>query len=215
MSAAGAIRGCFGLFAGQGKPKLLKNCRLGAISSRADRTYGRRLASAYTVVKRLGEIMAAMTDPMNSLKSFQQALATGGITPQKAELHDDVLVLLDHPNGTLRFTYALVREDRVVAVAVFVPADPINAIPCFNSGYAVDESHRSQGLGKEITEKAFDELVNGFRRAGFPGLFVEAIVSTSNEHSKRLATALFSENPTTCTDGVSGQPALQYVRRLF
>ncbi|MBN8791024.1 MAG: GNAT family N-acetyltransferase [Stenotrophomonas nitritireducens] len=168
-----------------------------------------------STIEEHGELMAAMTDPMNALISFQQALATGGVSPQMAELHNDVLVLFDHPNGVPRFTYALVREQSVVAVAVFVPTDPIDGTTCFNSGYAVDQRHRSKGLGKEITQKAFDELTEGFRRAGFPGLYVEAIVSTSNEHSQRLANRLFSDSPTACTDEESGQPALQYVRRLF
>lgn len=157
----------------------------------------------------------AMTDPMNSLKSFQRALANGEISPQKAELHEDLLVYLDHPSGTPRFTYALVKGKRVIAVAIFVPADPMDGYPCFNTGYAVDESHRSNGYGKDVTQKAFVELANGFRRAGIPHVYVEAIVSTSNEHSKRLASTLFSDNPSECRDGVSGQPALQYVRQLY
>lgn len=157
----------------------------------------------------------AMADPMNSLKSFQKALASGEISPQKAELHHDVLVLLDYPNGTTRFTYALIKDERAIAVAIFVPSDPMNGSPCFNAGYAVDESHRSQGRGKEVMQKAFDELKNGFERAGVPHLYVEAIVSTSNAASKRLASSLFSDSPNECVDGVSGQPALHYVRQLF
>ena len=157
----------------------------------------------------------AMTDPMNSLISFQQALADGEIAPQKAELHDDLLVLVDQPGGTTRFTYALVKNQRVIAVAIFVPADPMGGFPCFNAGYAVDELHRSSGYGKEVTQKAFDELTNGFKRAGIPHLYVEAIVSTSNEHSKMLANLLFSNSPKECIDGESGQPALQYAKQLY
>ena len=157
----------------------------------------------------------AMTDPMDALTSFQQALRDGEIAPQKGELHDDLLVLVDHPQEALRFTYALVKEGHVVAIAIFVLADPIERSPCFNAGYAVDAAQRSQGYGKAVTQKAFDELSNGFRRAKVPHLYVEAIISTSNEHSKKLAHALFSSEPTACTDGVSGQPALQYVKQLF
>lgn len=157
----------------------------------------------------------AMTDPMNSLISFQKALEDGEISPQRAKLHDDLLVLVDHPNGTTRFTHALVKDQRVVAVAIFVPAYPMNGAPCFNTGYAVDTTYRSRGYGKEVTQKAFDELTNGFQRTKIPHMYVEAIVSSSNEHSKALASRLFSNDPKACTDGVSGQPALQYVRQLF
>lgn len=167
-------------------------------------------------VGRHGKIITmAMTDPITSLKSFQQALIDEEISPQRAKLHDDVLVLLDHPNGKTRFTYALVKDQRVVAVAIFVLGDPLNGSPCFNTGYAVDEAYRSRGYGKEVVRKALDELINGFRRAKVPHLYVEAIVSTSNEHSKKLASALFTDSPTEGTDAVSGQPALQYVRQLF
>lgn len=156
-----------------------------------------------------------MTDPMNSLISFQQALRTGEIAPQPAELHNDLIVLLDQLNGNMRFTYALVKDRRVVAVAIFVLGDPMNGAPCFNTGYAVDVAHRSRGYGKEVVQKAFDELINGFQRAKIPHMYVEAIVSTSNEHSKALATSLFSPTPEPCIDGVSGKPALQYMRQLF
>jgi hypothetical protein len=163
----------------------------------------------------IGEIMAvAMTDPMDALIFFQQALTDRKISPQRAELHDDLLFLVDHPNGDLRMTYALTKARNVVALVTIIPADPMNGFPCFNVGYAVDEVHRSQGYGKEVTQKAFDELTNGFR-SRFPHLYVEAIVSTTNEHSKKLANRLFSNNPSACIDSLSGRDALQYVRQLF
>lgn len=157
----------------------------------------------------------AMTDPMNALRSFQQALAHGQITPQTAELHDDLFCLVDNPNGETRLTYALVKKSRIVALAMFIPTDPMNGSLCLNAAYAVDETNRSQGFGKEVTQKAFDELTNGFQRAGRTHLYVEAIVGTSNEHSQKLANSIFSSTPTPCTDSVSGQSALQYVRKLF
>lgn len=156
-----------------------------------------------------------MTDPMNSLISFQRALRAREISPQRGELHEDLLVLLDQPNGKTRFTYALVIDEKVIALAMFVLGGSMNETPCFNTGYAVDPAYRSRGYGKEVVQKAFDELTNGFQRTKITHLYVEAFVSTSNEHSKALATSQFSPTPKPCTDGFSGEPALRYVRQLF
>jgi hypothetical protein len=156
-----------------------------------------------------------MTNPMDGLVFFQKALDGGHITPQKGDIHSDLLVLSDRPNGETRLTYALIKNRKVVAIATFIPADPIDGDLCFNTGYAVDFSERSKGYGKEVTQKAFDELINGFKRARIPHLYVEALVSTQNEHSNKLAYRLFSASPNPCIDEVSGQPAFHYVRQLF
>jgi hypothetical protein len=160
-------------------------------------------------------VATQMTDPMNALVFFKQALTGGYIAPKKGDIHSDILVLLDYPNGETRFTYALVKNSKVVAIATFIPADPMNGHPCFNTGYAVDLENRSKGYGKEVTQKAFDEIINGFKRVGVSHFYVEAIVSTENQHSNKLASRLFSSSPSSCTDSVSGQSAFQYVRQLF
>lgn len=156
-----------------------------------------------------------MTDPMKALILFRAALGAGDITPQKVDIHNDVLVLVDQPQGTPRFTYALTENGQAVAVALFVLADPIDGAPCFNIGYSVDDRLRARGLGKLVVQKAFVELTNGFKRANVPHLYVEAIVSPDNEPSKKLAYALIAPNAKECTDGESGLPALQFVKQLF
>jgi hypothetical protein len=160
-------------------------------------------------------VAAAMTDPMDALTSFQGALRDGEIDPHRGEIHSDLLVLVDQPRGVPRFTYALTEGGHVVALAIFVLAEPVNGSPCFNAGYAVDPAFRSKGYGKVVVQRAFDELTNGFKRTNMPHLYVEAIVSTSNEPSNKLAQGLFSSTPSECTDGESGQPAFQYLRQLF
>lgn len=91
-------------------------------------------------------VITLMTDPMHALTSFQDALRNREITPRTGEVHKDLLVLVDQPGSSPRFTYALTESGRVVAVAIFVVADPISGAPCFNSGYAVDARCRSRGL---------------------------------------------------------------------
>ncbi|MFZ5635980.1 MAG: GNAT family N-acetyltransferase [Pseudomonadota bacterium] len=156
-----------------------------------------------------------MADPYIALKSFQEALRSGDIFPSPGEAHQDLLVLLDKPNGEMRLTYALVKDETIVAIAMFIAADPFEGYPCFNSGYAVDESHRSKGFGKEVTSKAFDEMTNGFKRSGVPHLYVEAVISQNNTHSNKLAKSLFSDSPDAVTDSESGQPALHYLKKLY
>lgn len=156
-----------------------------------------------------------MADPYIALKSFQEALRSGDISPVPGEIHQDLLVLLDKPNGEMRLTYALEKDAAVVAIAMFIAADPFEGYPCFNSGYAVDESHRSNGFGKEVTSKAFDEMKNGFKRSGIPHLYVEAVISVDNAHSNKLAKSLFSDTPDSCIDSESGQAALHYLKKLY
>ncbi len=156
-----------------------------------------------------------MTDPYEALVSFKQALAAGAIFPQSCEIHKDVLLLSDAPNGTSRLTYALKKKGNIVALVTCVASDPLDGAACFNIGYAVDIDKRSSGYGKEVVQKAFDELVNGFRRANVPHLYVEAVVSISNEHSNKLALRVISSDRKEITDFVSGKPAFHYTRKLY
>jgi len=156
-----------------------------------------------------------MTDPHIALVSFQEAFALGHISPRPGELHADLLVLLDRPQGEMRLTYALMRKNRPVAIAMCVANGVIDGHPCFNLGYAVDAAYRSAGFGSEVTRKGLNELSHGFRRAGLKHLHVEAIVSPQNVPSTKIASKLISSHPSPCKDELSGQDALHYLRQLF
>jgi hypothetical protein len=157
-----------------------------------------------------------MTDPTSALESFQQSLAAGEISPQKGRVHNDLWVLFDHANGVPRMTYALAKGRSVVALVILVSTQSLNGAPCFNLGYAVDAGLRSRGFGKEVLQKALDELKNGFQnREGGRHMYIEAVVARSNYHSQKLAARLISGNPKECVDNVSQEPALQYVLQLF
>lgn len=121
----------------------------------------------------------------------------------------------DECGGVIRITYGLFKHGKILAIAIFVPAPPVDGMLCLNSAYAVDEFCRSRGLGSEIVWKALDELASGFRSAGVPGLYVEALVSPSNEPSRRLASKLYGGSAKSCTDEVSGLPALHYLLKLY
>jgi GNAT superfamily N-acetyltransferase len=123
-------------------------------------------------------------------------------------------VLLDHPNGRTRFTYAQIRARKVEAIAIFVLAEPLEGLPCFQSGYAVVEPVRRQGVGGRVLRQAIEELAHGLGRTPMKEFYVEAIAGTENEASNKLARRLISNAPTACDDCFSNEPAFQYPRKV-
>lgn len=157
--------------------------------------------------------MARMTDPSDALTSFQDALLNGQIRLQKEDLSPDLFVHTDRPQGIVRFTYVSLDRQTVTALAMFVIAEPIEGVPCFQVGYAVPERYRSQGRAKALVKAAIAELKQGLLRNNISSFYVEAIVDVDNEASKRVALATISTTPVAVTDEVSGLPALQYLRK--
>lgn len=118
---------------------------------------------------------------------------------------------MDEPNGRKRFSYLKLDGNRITALAMFVSGDFIEGQPSFNVGYAVDTSHRGQGLAKELVTKAISELKKGLSGAGISGFYVEAVVGLDNVASQRVANATISDKPEKITDDVSGLPVLHYI----
>ncbi len=114
----------------------------------------------------------------------------------------------------MRLTYARLEGQTVTALALVVMGDPIEGLPCFELGVAVPEEYRSQGRAKKIVEAAIAELKHGLARNKISTFYVEAVVGTANEASKRVAAAIISASPVAGTDYLSGLPALQYVRKI-
>lgn len=158
--------------------------------------------------------MTAMTDPSDALSVFQAQLVSGHLPLQRCALDADLFVLVDEPNGKPRFTYLRLQDKAITAIVMLVVVDPIDGTPCFNIGYAVPESHRNQGLAKNTVSAAIKELKNGLSSAGIAAFYVEAIVGTDNQASQRVAESTISGTPAHITDGVSGHPALQYLRKI-
>jgi RimJ/RimL family protein N-acetyltransferase len=155
-----------------------------------------------------------MTDPMESLKSLQDAILSNIVQLQPCELHPDIKVLLDHPNGTPRFTYAIIEKKKIHAIALFVLTEPIDGTPCFQIGYAVIENMRQRGIGQRVLEEAIAELTHGLRRTDMKEFYLEAVVSTSNEASNKIANKLIS-TPIRCDKDIySGEQAYQYLRKI-
>src|SRR2546423_1189972 len=59
-----------------------------------------------------------MTNPMDALVSLQAALDAGTVLMRACDIHPDLKVLLDHPAGEPRFTYARVVAGIVQSIAL-------------------------------------------------------------------------------------------------
>ncbi|WP_415913410.1 GNAT family N-acetyltransferase [Neptuniibacter sp. QD37_11] len=154
--------------------------------------------------------MPHMTNPHDGLVEFQKALDQGLIQLSPCEVHKDITVFKDEPDGTLRLTFAALEGTTVKAYAVFILAEPLKGLSCFSAGYAVPEAYRKQRLGTDILTKAIDELRNGFGNNGVSEFYIEAIVSRDNDASKRLLAKVFKAVADECVDEESGTPALAY-----
>ncbi|GIU10812.1 MULTISPECIES: hypothetical protein [unclassified Shewanella] len=156
--------------------------------------------------------MAEMTNPMDSLRLLQQAINVRSVSFQNCESYPEVSVLYDTPNDTARFTYALFNGDIAQSIALFVLTEPVEGIPCFQMGWATIENERGKGLATNIVSKGLEELKNGMKRNGISKFFIEAVISESNSESVKLASKVFTEKPSSCTDSFSGDNALQFLQ---
>ncbi len=154
-----------------------------------------------------------MTDPHDSLVSFQQALLDEEIKLLRCEFDRNLFYHLDLPNGEPRMTFARLEGNTVVAMAIIAKADPFEGCPCFQIGYAVPIQLRNQGRAKDIVRAAISEFQKGIRRNGLKELYIEAIISAGNIASQRVAEQVISTEYKNTTDTLSGTPALQYISK--
>lgn len=158
--------------------------------------------------------MSQMTDPMNALKELQKALVNNWVKLTPCDIHKEISVIADQPNGVVRFTYAIVENGKVQAVSLFALTDPVEGLPCFNVGYAVLVNMRDKGIGTEILRKSIEEIYKGFARNGHREFYIEAVVGVENHASNSMAKKLISESPSRGQDHFSGEEAFQYLRKL-
>lgn len=154
-----------------------------------------------------------MTDPMDGLRSFQQAYRRGLIQVHRTAT-DKVVYHEDQPEGEPRLTFARIEGDLVVGIAQIVLAEPYEGDRCFGLGYAVRPSHRGRGIATALAQVAIAEFARALVRGGARAFHVEAIVGAENVASQRVAEKVLGPAAKETTDEVSGEPAIQYIRRV-
>lgn len=155
-----------------------------------------------------------MTDPTTALLSFQQALADEKISPSPGRWNPDLQVLQDEPNGCLRVTHAKIVGTTAQGIVEYFIVQPVGGIPCFQIGYAVAPSFRRQGIATALLRESMEELKRELQSVGLHEYYLEAVVGVQNVASNKIATLLLSTNPDSITDGVSGEPAFQYLKKV-
>jgi len=156
-----------------------------------------------------------MTNPIEALNSFQEALLEGKILLQPGDLYPDLYLTHDEPvPGKFRFTYLRLENTKITALVNFAPCAPIQGIPSVQIGYAVPEEYRKQGRAKEAVRMAIAEMKNGFQRAGVKTFYIEAIIAVDNISSQIVAEKTMSETRESMVDEISGVPAFRYLLKI-
>lgn len=156
--------------------------------------------------------MPGLTDIMPALESFQAALLAGEIGVLPGQVDPSLGFYTDTMPGNRRFVFVRLNGQMVKAYVCLAPYERQEGLPIFAVGYAVPEAYRGQGYAKEVFAAAVAELRHHF--AGNPPFFAEAIIDPGNVASLRVAAAVLGGEPRSITDQVSGQPALQYIRKF-
>ena len=151
-----------------------------------------------------------MINPMDGLNELQKAM-DNGFNLMPCELYADISMVVDTPDNKPRFTYVKTDNGHITAYCVFVWADPVGSVPCFNIGYAVPEKYQHNGLAAEIIKKGIAELQNGGKRNKMSKFYIEAIIGLENHISQKLAKKFITNYSKKITDSHSGQPAYQYI----
>lgn len=160
--------------------------------------------------------MPSLVDPSDTLPSFQQAMNTGAIHIHPCSLDKTLLHHFDYPQGKPRMTYVRLDEQKqVTALIQFLHVEPYEGERCFGVGWAVPTEFRGKGRSGKTFLDALREIRHVFlsKNPG-KGFYVEAIVGIDNLASLKTAKKVFASDGTPGTDSYSGEPILQFVRRI-
>lgn len=156
--------------------------------------------------------MKSIADPMDALRSMQQAL-NDGTSLHLGNIGGDYQGRLDeYPNGDRRYLFAKIVKGEAISIAIFATEEPIDGVDCYSVGYAVNENYRRRGLAVEAFQTGVVELAKELHKIGLKRFYVDAVIDVTNEPSIKFAQKLFSEAGQKILESESGRPALHFKR---
>lgn len=158
--------------------------------------------------------MPSLVNPMDTFKTFEPALKRGELEVERGRVDPKLIVHMDQPDGTVRITYARMKGESVIGIAIITSAEFENGLPVFQIGYAVPQHLRKRGIAKELVRAAIDEFTAGVARGGIVHFYMEAMVGVKNTASQIVAAHVFGGEPRQTTDQNSGEPVLQYIMEI-
>jgi hypothetical protein len=158
--------------------------------------------------------MSSMNDPMSTLVKFQRAIEMGFLTLLPGELHPDISMTVDQPNGTYRYTYAKLDGQTVQSIVFFVAVRSIEGFGRLQVSVATAEGLRGRGLATETLAKGIDELRHALAKQGPDTFWLDAVVPNANEPAVRLAQKLIADTSMRFKDPDTGEPAGLYRRMV-
>lgn len=154
-----------------------------------------------------------MADPMNALRSYQQAL-DAGMPVDPSELDGDYLKRNGEVSGAMRFDFLKIIDGEAIAIAMFVEDEPHNDVARYSLAYAVNENHRRRGLAIEVVNKGIEDLKKKFGQVRMKRFFVEAVIDKTNVPSINVAKQVLLGPGIAITDSETGTPALLFYRLI-
>lgn len=155
--------------------------------------------------------MPEMIDPHEGYLSFREEVKKSTLPLEVCKLHPDVKVHVDMPDGEKhRYTFTILEGNTAKGILIITPSGWDGDIFYYQIGFAVAEEFRRQGVGEELCRKGLEEFLSRIHPPKGKKIGIEAIISTSNTASQKLAAKIFANPPTPHTDKYSGEDALLY-----
>ncbi|OQW72056.1 MAG: hypothetical protein BVN33_13860 [Proteobacteria bacterium ST_bin13] len=116
---------------------------------------------------------------------------------------------VDQPAGAPRYSYALVEDGDVTAVALLALNEPIEGVPTFQLGYAVMESRRGGGRAQRVEGGDQRDMSRASQERDSEAVF-RGGGRRENIVSLHIAEKVIGGTRTECLDHDSAVPAIQF-----